>query len=95
MPDKRRKGETEYSTHRPTQLVRQRLQRLSPDQRAEHRARSSEYQAIWQLCHRVSKQSEYKQASVGMRKKKLCEAAKKLLDKRYVRAHSHVHAPRR
>lgn len=83
MPDKRRKGETEYSTHRPTQLVRQRLQRMPPEQRVQHQARTSEYQAIWQACHRMSAHSDYKRATVGIRKTMLLNSARELLKLRY------------
>lgn len=83
MPDKRRKGSTEYSTHRPTQQVRERLNRLTPDQLAEHKARSSEYQCLWQLCYRISAKPDYKNISVGLRKTMLLNATKALMAKRY------------
>lgn len=82
MPDKRRKGATQYSTHPPTVTVRRRLAAMDGDKRTAIRARDAEYQSIWQAFDRKSRKEDYRRATVGIRKIMLTNMASGLMEKR-------------
>jgi hypothetical protein len=82
MPDKRRKGATKYSSHRPTQKSRARIAALAPEAREAFLAKNHEYQAIRACCIRESQREGYINASVTERRLILVSHARNLLKKR-------------
>lgn len=85
MPDARRRGQGgQYSTHRSTVSNRKYLKSLDPVKRENHRVRTTEYQAIWQLLRRIGCKVDFRMAAPETQRSWLEEAVETLLSKRFV-----------
>lgn len=84
MPDGRRRGAKQYSTHPPTMRTRMRIQRMSPEDREVYKARQAEYNAYYGCCKRVATTENYRKGSISKRRSLLLSTLKSLIAKRYL-----------
>ena len=84
MPDGRRRGATQYSTHPATVRARKRVNTMEPTEREAYNSQIKEYTSMWATCSRVSRRDEYRRGTVPERRNILISNMKAVLNKRYV-----------
>jgi hypothetical protein len=57
---------------------------MAPEQLQSHRKKTSEYQAIWQLLHRVARKDDYRRANRSTQRTMLQNSCNALMEKRQV-----------